>query len=386
MKYLSGNAIHIGNFLRAMGVYLPYLVYSTFLATYIPESAVGLVFSVGSILAVIALLTASHLFRIFRTHRVLIVAASLAALALIGLSLEPTIPPVVIGLFMTAWVAGWIVALALDVILEKIVGAKEEDTGSSRAIFLTASSIAAAIAALIVAGSLTDSEYWRVFIIGAGAFFGCAYISWRFFSGITHVQQTEMKVKDAAALILKNPSLTAVMLAHFLLQLLFVWSSIYIPLYLHNHAGLSWAAIGTILAISMTPYIFFQVPIGYLADKKFGEKEFIMAGFAIGGVGFLGLSLAHGAGLIALALLVIGIHIGGALLEIATEAYFFKKVQAKDSELISVFRILRQGASILGPVLGSIMLFYTPFEYSFAVFGAVVLLGIPLSLRIKDTL
>lgn len=385
MKYLSGNAIHLGNFLRAIGVYLPYLVYSTFLATYIPESAVGLVFSVGSILAVIALLTASHLFRKFRTHRVLIVAASLAAFALIGLSLKPA-APIIIGLFILAWVAGWIVALALDVILEKIVGAKEEATGSSRAVFLTASSVAVAISSLIIAGALTDGEYWRVFIIGAGAFLGCAYISWRFFSGITHVQHTEMKVKDATALILQNPSLTAVMGAHFLLQLLFVWCSIYIPLYLHNHAGLSWAAIGTILAISMTPYIFFQVPIGYLADKKFGEKEFIIAGFAIGGVGFLGLSLAHGAGLIVLALLVIGINVGGALLEIATESYFFKKVQAKDSEIISVFRILRQGASILGPVLGSIMLFYTPFEYSFAVFGAVILLGIPLSLRIKDTL
>jgi len=385
MKYLSGNAIHIGNFLRAMGVYLPYLVYSTFLATYIPESAVGLVFSLGSILAVIALLSASHLFRTFRTHRVLIAAASLAACALIGLSLEPP-APIVIGLFMVAWVSGWIVALALDVILEKIVGAKEEDTGSSRAIFLTASSIACAIAALIVAGTLTDGDYWRVFIIGAGAFLACAYVSWRFFSEITHVEQTAMKVRDAAALILKNPSLTAVMGAHLLLQLLFVWSSIYIPLYLHNHAELSWAAIGSILAISMLPYIFFQVPIGYLADKKFGEKEFIITGFAIAGFCFFGLSLGQGAGLIALALLVIGLHVGGALLEIATEAYFFKKVQAKDSELISVFRILRQCASIVGPIVGSIMLFYTPFEYSFAVFGAVILLGIPLSLRIKDTL
>ncbi len=386
MKYFSGNAIHVANFLRAMGVYLPYLVYSTFLATYIPESAVGLIFSIGSILAVIALLSASHLFRTFRTHRVLIIAACLAAFALIGLSLKPEIPFVVVVLFIVAWISGWIVALALDVILEKIVDGKEEATGSSRAIFLTASSVAVAIASLIISGALTNGDYWRVFIIGAGAFLGCAYISFRFFSGITHVQHTNMKMKEAAALILKNKSLAAVMGAHFLLQFLFVWSNIYIPLYLHNHAGLSWAAIGAILAISMTPYIFFQVPIGYLADKKLGEKEFIIAGFAIAGAGFIGLSLAHGAGLIALALLVVSIHVGGALLEIATEAYFFKKVQAKDSEIISVFRILRQCATILGPVLGSIMLFYTPFEYSFAAFGAIILLGIPLSFRIKDTL
>lgn len=385
MKYLSGNAIHLGNFLRAMGVYLPYLVYSTFLATYIPESAVGLVFAFGSILAGFAVLATPHLFRKFRTHRVLIVSACLASFALIGLSLKPS-APLVIGLFMIAWVSGWIVALALDVILEKIVGTNEADTGTSRAIFLTASNVAVAIASLIIAGALTNGDYWRVFIIGAGAFLACAYISFRFFSSITHVEQANVKVKDAVALVLKNSSLTAVMGAHVLLQFLFVWSNIYIPLYLHNHAGLPWAVIGIILALAMTPYIFLQVPVGYLADRKFGEKEFIIAGFVIAGAGFLGLSLAHGAGLIALALLVIGIHIGGALLEIATETYFFKKVGAKDSELISVFRVLRQGATIVGPVLGSIMLFYTPFEYAFAVFGVIILFGIPLSFRIKDTL
>ncbi|TSD06188.1 MAG: Uncharacterized protein Greene07147_47 [Parcubacteria group bacterium Greene0714_7] len=385
MKYLSGNAINLGNFLRAMGVYLPYLVYSTFLATHIPESAVGLVFAFGSILAGFAVLTTPHLFRKFRTHRVLIVSACFAAFALIGLSFKlPT--PLILGLFMVAWVAGWIVALALDVILEKIVGSNEEGTGSSRAIFLTASNVAVAIASLIIAGALTNGDYWRVFIISAGAFIACAYLSFRFFSGITHVEHTNVKVWDAVTLVLKNSSLTAVMGAHVLLQFLFVWSNIYIPLYLHNHAGLSWAAIGMIIALATTPYIFLQVPIGYLADRKFGEKEFIIGGFIIAGIGFLGLSLAQGAGLIALALLVLSIHIGGALLEIATETYFFKKVGAKDSELISVFRALRQGATIIGPVLGSIMLFYTPFEYAFAVFGAVILLGVPLAFRIKDTL
>lgn len=385
MKYLSSNAIHLGNFLRAMGVYLPYLVYSTFLATYIPESAVGLVFATGSVLAGIAVLVTPHLFRTYRTHRVLIVAACLAGIALISLSLKPALG-LVIGFFLVAWVGGWIVALALDVILEKIVGTREEGTGSSRAVFLTASNIAVAIASLIIAGALTNGDYWRVFIIGAGAFFACAYLSFRFFSTITHVEQANVKIGDAVSLVLKNSSLTAVMGTHTLLQFLFVWSNIYIPLYLHNHANLSWAAIGTILALAMLPYIFLQVPIGYLADKKFGEKEFIIAGLIIAGACFFGLSLAHGANVVTLALLVIGIHIGGALLEIATETYFFKKVAARDSELISVFRALRQFATILGPVLGSIMLFYTPFEYAFAVFGFVILLGIPVSFKIKDTL
>ncbi|TAJ15971.1 MFS transporter [Patescibacteria group bacterium] len=384
MKYLASNAIHIGNFLRAIGVYLPYIVYSTFLATFVPESAVGLIFAAGSILAGLAILSAPHLFRQFRTHRVLIFSASLAAFALLGLSLKLH-AILIIALFFTAWVSGWVVQLALDVILEKILDSNEDATGSARAIFLTASSVAVAISSLIVAVSLTNGDYWRVFIIGAGAFLACAYISFRFFSGITHVEQTNVKVKDAFTYILKDKSLTAVMSSAFLLQLIFVWSSIYIPLYLHNHAQLEWSSIGLILALAMAPYILFQVPIGYLADKKYGEKEFIIGGFLISAISFLGMAFSVNAGIILLALLVIGLHMGGALLEIATETYFFKKVQAKDSELIGVFRALRQVATIAGPVLGSIMLFYTPFEYAFGVFGLVTLIGIPIAMSIVDT-
>jgi predicted MFS family arabinose efflux permease len=385
MKYLTGNAIHLGNFLRAIGVYLPYLVYSTFLSTHIPESRVGIAFAVASILAAMVVLETPTLFRKYRTYRVLIAFASIAALALLGLSLKlPT--PLVLALFAVAWISGWVVSLALDVILEKIVGTKEEATGSARAIFLTASNIAVAIASLIIAGALTDGDYWRVFIIGAGAFLACAYISFRFLGPIQHVVQDNVKIGDAVVAIFKNPSLFSVMGAHFLMQLIFVWSAVYIPLYLHNHAGLPWSIIGIIYALSMLPFILLQMPVGFLADKKFGEKEFIFAGFVISALTFFAFLFAEGASVFILGLIVIGTHVGSAILEIATETYFFKKVGARDSEVISVFRALRQGATILGPLIGSLVLFFAPFEYAFAIFGVITLLGVPLSLTIQDTL
>ena len=385
MKYLTGNAIHLGNFLRAMGVYLPYLVYSTFLSTRIPESFVGVAFATASIIAAIVVLHTPILFRRYRTYRVLIVSSCVAAAALLGLSLEPS-TPVLLLLFVVAWVAGWIVALSLDVILEKIVGVHEETTGSARAIFLTASNIAVAIASLIIAVSLTNGDYWRIFTIAAGAFLACAYISFKFFAPIQHVIQTKVKISEAVRAICKDPSLLSVMGAHFIMQLIFVWSAIYMPLYLHNHAGLSWSSIGVIFALAMLPYILLQAPVGFLADTKFGEKEFIVGGFIISALGFAAFLFAHGASLFILALLVIGVHTGSALLEIATETYFFKKVGARDSEVISVFRVLRQCATIGGPIVGSVVLFFAPFEWAFVVFGGITLLGIPLSLTLKDTL
>lgn len=384
MQYFARNAIHVGNFLRAIGVYLPYLIYSTFLTRFVDESSVGLLFSLASILAVFTLLGAPHLFRRFRTHRVLIVAGFVAAASLVGLILNLG-AVLSILFFITSWIAGWVVALALDVILEKIVGVKEEATGASRAVFLTASSVAVAIASLIIAATLTNGDYWRIFIIAAGAFLACSYLSARFFSGIKHVVHTNVKVGEVVLAVLRNPSLAIVMAMHFILNLIFVWINIYIPLYLHNHMGIPWSIIGTIFALSMVPFILLQVPIGILADRKYGEKEFIIGGLLIAGLGFFALLFGAGVPIVILATIIITINVGGALLEIATESYFFKKVGAADSELIGVFRVLRQFATIIGPIIGSIVLFLAPFEYAFIVFGIITLLCIPLALLMKDT-
>ncbi len=383
MDRLSGSAIYIGNFLRAIGVYLPYLVASTFLSRFILEKSVGLVFTAASLIAGMIILSAPRFFTRFRTHRTLIGAAVLAAIALIGLSLAHT-ALVAIVLFIVAWNASWVVALALDVILEKITGAREMSTGSSRSFFLTASNIAVVLASFIISVTLTDGDYWRVFLIAAGAFVLCAYLAVRFFAVIPHVPAKTTKVRDALAVLTKQRTFSAVMGVHFLLQLLFVWSSVYIPLYLYNHAKFSWESIGALYGFATLAFVLIEIPIGKLFDGRFREKDFMVAGLVVSGAAFIALSSGATAGFFLLAGLVFLTQMGGAFLEISSETYFFKRVNASDSELIGMFRLLRQMATIVGPLVGSVALFFVPFEYAFAIFGVILLLGVPLSLSIKD--
>ncbi len=380
----SQNAIHLGNFLRGLGVYLPYLVYSTFLSNFIPERSVGLVFTGASIAAGVMILLSPHLFARFRTHRTLIAGSLIAALCLAALAfVHETVA--VITLYIIAWTAGWMVALALDVILEKIVGGEEGMTGSSRGIFLSVAAGSVSLASLIIAVTLTDSDYWRVFLIAAGAFLLCAYLASRFFSAIPHVPARALDLGDAFRELFAKRSLAIAMGAHFLLQLFFVWTIVYLPLYLYNHAGFSWAVIGSIFSLATFLFVIIEAPVGRLADTRFGEKEFMIAGLALAGGSYIALFFSPGLALLGFAAIILLAHAGGALLEISTETYFFKQVNAADSELIGVFRVLRQVATIAGPLIGSAVLFFAPFEYVFLAFGIVMLCGIPFVVSIKDT-
>lgn len=380
---LRTNAIHVGNFLRALGVYLPYLVYSTFLAQFVPEDQVGVIFAFSATVSLVFLLMAPRVFARFRTHRVLIAAATAAALALIALSFAHS-TATAITFFLIAWVSGWIVALALDVILEKIVGQSESTTGMARGMFLTASNIAVLISNIIIAVTLTDGDYWRIFLLAAASFALCGYLALRFYADIPHVATRTVRISDAVATLRGNRSLVGAVFAQFLLQIIFVTSAVYVPLYLHNHLMWEWNLIGIVFTACMLPFVLFQLPIGWLADHYWGEKEFMIGGAMLAGLAYL--VLAHGpSGVIAVAATVILIHVGGAVLEISAESYFFKQVNAGDSNLISFYRTLRQGAAILAPLVGVAVLSFAPFTSLFTAFGIILIIGTSGIMLIRDT-
>ncbi|MEK7063159.1 MAG: MFS transporter [Patescibacteria group bacterium] len=382
-EILRTNAIYVGNFLRALGVYIPYVVYSTFLSQFMPEDQVGLAFSLSAAVSLVFLLIAPRIFARFRTHRVLIAAAATGAFGLVMLSFVETATTAVL-FFIISWVSGWIVALALDVILEKIVGLEETSTGMARGLFLTASNMAVLISSIIIAVTLTNGDYWRVFLLAAAAFALCGYLALNYYATIPHVATRTVRIMDAIQTLSHNRSLLGAVVAQFLLQLIFVTSAVFIPLYLHNHLGWSWSAIGTIFALNMLPFVIFQLPIGWVADHYTGEKEFMLLGTMIAGVSYLALASGFETAF-AIGAIIVLIHIGGAILEISAESFFFKQVNAGDSNLISFYRTLRQGAAILAPLIGSLVLATAPFSAAFLTFGIIIILGSFGLLLVRDT-
>jgi MFS family permease len=79
-------------------------------------------------------------------------------------------------------------------------------------------------------------------------------------------------------------------------------------------------------------------------------------------------------------------RIGASMIESMVETYLFKKVTDKNLYIVSLYRVVRPLAYIIGPALGSILLIFFDIKYLFLVLGSIMILGVNFSLKIKDTL
>lgn len=74
------------------------------------------------------------------------------------------------------------------------------------------------------------------------------------------------------------------------------------------------------------------------------------------------------------------------MIEIASESYFFKKIDGSDTNILNVFRMTGPSAYILGPLTASILLIFIEINYLFVILGAFVAIGgITREMTLKDT-
>jgi MFS-type transporter involved in bile tolerance (Atg22 family) len=68
-----------------------------------------------------------------------------------------------------------------------------------------------------------------------------------------------------------------------------------------------------------------------------------------------------------------------------SESYFFKIVKEEDADEIAFFRNTRAVAFLIAPAIATLLLIFVPsFQYLFYVLGAVLLIGLWITLRMED--
>ena len=78
-------------------------------------------------------------------------------------------------------------------------------------------------------------------------------------------------------------------------------------------------------------------------------------------------------------------RVGASLVESTTESYFFKHMKGGDAGITSFFRLIRPLSLLAASLLGTLALFYLPFNYIFVVLGLLMIPGIFFALALKDT-
>jgi MFS family permease len=381
-RFLNASILHVGNFLAQYHFYVFAYVTSSFLAYYVGVQYVGYIFMASSAVSALVLYAAPPIFRAFGTRNVLVVLTLLEIAILLGLAITTNWIAAAILVALQGTVA-FSIFIGIDLLIEASIRT-ERVTGRVRTAFLIVSNLAVLLGALSLTFVVEGDQYWRAFVTSAIVLLPfLAFALWLF----PRVSLPQVVTEDGSVLtqLKNNKSLRAIVLAHFLLQVFFAWMAIYSPILLFSYEGFSWAEIGTILAIAMLPYIVLEYPLGVIADRWLGEKEILIGGFVIIALSMLAIPLIAGASYwVWVSLLVIS-RIGAAAVEAMTEVHFFRHVSERDAATITVFRTLRPLGNIAGPLVASLALLVLPLHATFALFGVIMLLGIPVARMMIDS-
>ncbi len=161
----------------------------------------------------------------------------------------------------------------------------------------------------------------------------------------------------------------------FLLEFFYALMIIYTPLYLLE-LGFSWTDIGKIFTVMLLPFVLLQYPAGYLADKKFEERDMIALSLAIMAVSTLAIFFISSKSVLVWALTLFCTRIGASLIEVLRDSYFYKRIDCRDVDIINFFRSVRPMAYIIGLLITAPVVFFLHIKYIFLVIGLFMLTGI----------
>lgn len=376
--------VYLATLLLIFSAYITSYINSSYLEQYISTEEIGLVYTVGAALTILSFLFISRVLHKVGNYYVTLGLIAIDFIAVFGLVFADSLR-VAIPLFIAHITVITLIFFNFDIFLEAVIGEQEHTTGSRRGLLLALSSFVGACTPLL-SGHLVgeSSEFTNAYLIAAVALLPIFTLVLILFRKFKQPKNQEVKVLSAMRSFWIDKNIRIVFLNNLLLWFFFCFSVIYVPLYLSTEMGFSWTTIGIILFGGQLAYVFFEYPIGRLADQYFGEKEmmiigFVILSFSVGTFAFL----TDSVWLWIIAMFIS--RIGASLVEVTTESYFFKHTNGSDGHVISFFRMANPVAYISGPLVASLALLYLPFNLMFVVFGLWFLPGALLTTSLEDT-
>jgi MFS family permease len=294
----------------------------------------------------------------------------------------------VMSLFVLHQAAEFIIYFCMDVSLESETK-EESTTGRKRGVYLTMQNIAWVISPVVVSflisGSnsnisrFTFSNVYFVSGVALAAFFLIVLFTFR----DVVPSPSNSSILGSLRSVEDKDTLRA-LAVQFFLNFYYAWMVIYLPLLLGIEIGFEWSTIAFLLTVMLLPFLLFELPAGYLADKKYGEKETMVLGFIILVLSTAIIPFIHTRSFFLWATILFITRVGASLIEIMVETYFFKHVRSVDSAQISLFRITRSVAFLIAPIVAIPVISLTSFGGSFFFLAIISLFGL-LFIPKKDT-
>lgn len=359
-------------------------VNSTYLGNFFGPNLVSALFIVGAIGNAALFFSMPWALRIFGKKRLLFITLLILLASTLGLNFSSTAFAIASAFAIYSSFL-FIAYFVLDIFLEK--ESTDGYTGEIRGLYFSTMNAGIALGPMLLSILDIGDELKRIYLVGAMLLIIPFLISiWILLTRKhSHISHTAYSPRLPFGVWWRHRSLRAVTFAKLTLEIFFAIMVIYTPIYLHGVMGFEWSELGIIFTVMLLPFVFLEWPAGELADRLWGEKEMMTAGFFISGAMLLIMPFMDKTFFGWMAILFAS-RVGAALIEIMTESYFFKKIDAGDAGLISIFRLARPVGIIAGSVIGAASLAVFSVEKVFFVLAAVILFGMLEALHVRDTL
>ncbi|MDO8572245.1 MAG: MFS transporter [bacterium] len=377
--------IYLASFLYALHYALPLYVASTFMGEYVREETVGMIYALGSLVTIVLFFNMSRILAAFGNYRITLLSIVLEVVSLLGLAIIES-PLFLIPVFIFNQIILNVLYLNLNVFLEAY--STDGFTGSIRGMFLTILNVAILIAPFLAGMMFSDGEFGKVYLAAALILAPVFFLIYFTFKGYQDPHYKHVPLWSTLREVSANKNIYGAFVTSFLLNFFYTWMIIYTPLYLYKTLGIPLReVVGIITPIALIPFVLFQVVMGRLADRKWGEQEMLIGGFIIMAITTALLAFVTSTNIYLWAFLLFLTRVGASAVEVMSETYFFKQVDGTDTHLITLFRNLPPLSFLVGPIVATMLLTIFNIEYNhlFLVLGALMFLGVYYGLIIKDT-
>jgi MFS family permease len=375
---------YLATLLLSFNYFFVTYINSTYLSQYISERSVGTLYTLGSFFTIIIFFNMGRLLKRWGNYRLMIFFLIVEMITLLGLASFHNVSLLALS-FLIHHTLHPLLFVFMDIFVEHY--STNESTGMIRAVFITVVNMAAMISSFLV-GRIIGEGNFRIIYILSTIFVIALMLVVRI--NFKNFRDSNYPIIRGIALLqkfLREKNIRKIFTATIILNFFYSWLIIYIPIYLYQHLNFTWPEIGMAISISLLPFVFFEIPLGKLADKLIGEKEILITGFIIMIISLLFIGSVVSLSIVVWTILLLFARTGASFVEMASDTYFFKCIDEDNEELVGIWRITAPVGYVLGTIVGSVALIILPsFQQIFFVLAFILLIGLFYSSKIKDTL
>lgn len=295
-------------------------VNASYLKTFLTTESVGLVYSATALLTIVVLYFFEYLGGRYGVQKTLVASLVISGVSALLLS-QQTTQAVLIVMFILMQVGLVITKFSTDILLETHKNTGEGE-GTLRGAYLAITNLSWIIAAF-TGGYIASINPQYIYGINSVVYITLAVVT------LFVISQTKKDVFLGTSILekiqftLSEKNTKKIVISEFVLQVFYTIMVIFSPLYLREVSGFGYTEIGLIFSIMLVPFAVLQYPLGKIADRKYGEKEMMIASYVILALSVITFASIEKHTFLSAAIILFMSRVGACTLEVMNDTYFF---------------------------------------------------------------